>query len=74
MTKQEVFKVATAARHYSKKVETMRAMLAEADEADANGDVELCSLLQARVTAMAHSVGKEYGKGFYEIMGDVRGW
>lgn len=52
----------------------MRAMMVEADHADASGDVELCSLLQASVTAMAHSVGKEYGKGFYEIMGDVEGW
>lgn len=73
MTKREIFKAATAARHYSKKVETMRAMLAEADEADAGGDVELCSLLQASVTAMAHTVARDYGKGFYEVMADVEG-
>lgn len=74
MTKQRTFEKATKSRNYTEKVETMRAMLAESDEAAKRGDVELSSLLQASVTAMAHTVERGYGKGFYEVMGDIEGW
>lgn len=65
------FEKATRNRTYKKKVELIRAMIAESDEADANGDHELCSLLQASITAMANVTAREFGKGFYEVMNDA---
>lgn len=65
------FATATRNREYKKKVETLRAMLAEAASAQAAGDDHLWSLLQACVVAMGNTVAKDYGRRFTEVMDDV---
>jgi hypothetical protein len=72
-TKRETFEKATLNREYARKVDSIRAMLEESDTAMEQGDYELCSLLQASVTAMAHSVSRHYGRGFYEVIADAKG-
>ena len=67
------FQKATQNRNYTKKIELMRTMMAEMVDADDRGDLDLCSLLQASVTAMAGTVARDFGRGFYEVMADVEG-
>ena len=73
MEKRDVYGRAVSERMYRNHVQSMRIMLVEADGAELAGDLELCSMLQASVTAMAHSIAKRYGRGFYEVMADVNG-